>query len=266
MDRQLNLWNVAITRARSHLIVVGNRALWSERRIGAALLNAAVSVQQDSGTGSAPDELQDRLFAFLAGAGGRVTLQREVRGHLTDAVVEDSAGTGSGKTESFLIPILDHVVRAKKQGVAGMKALIIYPMNALANVQEQRLARLISAHPELSGVTAGLYTGEQSSGGRTLVSAEGLITDRRLVHDSPPDILLTNYKMLDHLLLRPDRASMWRQSAESLQYVVVDEFHALPSAGRDRAFGVECRCASVDPGAVPNRPRAVVHHPVPLGR
>ncbi len=148
-----------------------------------------------------------------------------------------TTGTGSGKTESFLIPILDHVVRAKKQGVAGMKALIIYPMNALAKDQEQRLARLISAHPELSGVTAGLYTGEQSSGGRTLVSAEGLITDRRLMHDSPPDILLTNYKMLDHLLLRPDRAAMWRQSADSLQYVVLDEFHTYDGAqGTDVAM------------------------------
>ncbi|MGV9923360.1 caspase, EACC1-associated type [Nocardia rhamnosiphila] len=92
VERQLNLWNVAITRARSHLIVVGNRGLWSERWIGAALLNAAVGVQEDSGASSAPDELQDRLSAFLAGAGGRVTLQREVRGHLTDAVVEDSGG------------------------------------------------------------------------------------------------------------------------------------------------------------------------------
>lgn len=148
-----------------------------------------------------------------------------------------TTGTGSGKTESFLIPILDHVLRAKKAGVAGMKALIIYPMNALANDQEQRLAQMITEHPELSGVTAGLYTGEQSSGGRTLVSEAGLITDRRLMHDSPPDILLTNYKMLDHMLLRSDRAAMWRQSADSLQYVVLDEFHTYDGAqGTDVAM------------------------------
>lgn len=148
-----------------------------------------------------------------------------------------TTGTGSGKTESFLIPILDHVLRAKKAGVAGMKALIIYPMNALANDQEQRLARMITAHSELAGITAGLYTGEQSSGGRTMVSSDGLITDRGLMHDSPPDILLTNYKMLDHLLLRPDRAAMWRQSAESLQYVVLDEFHTYDGAqGTDVAM------------------------------
>ncbi|MEV6324928.1 DEAD/DEAH box helicase [Nocardia sp. NPDC051787] len=148
-----------------------------------------------------------------------------------------TTGTGSGKTESFFFPILDHVLRAKKRGVAGMKALIIYPMNALANDQEQRLAGIITTNPELSGVTAGLYTGEQSSGGRTMVSADGLITDRRLMHDSPPDILLTNYKMLDHLLLRPDRAAMWRQSAQSLQYVVLDEFHTYDGAqGTDVAM------------------------------
>ncbi|MGW4364331.1 DEAD/DEAH box helicase [Nocardia takedensis] len=148
-----------------------------------------------------------------------------------------TTGTGSGKTESFLIPILDHAARAKRAGVAGMKALIIYPMNALANDQEQRLARLITAHSDLDGVTAGLYTGEQAGGGRTMVSEHGLITDRALMHDSPPDILLTNYKMLDHLLLRPDRAAMWRQSADSLQYVVLDEFHTYDGAqGTDVAM------------------------------
>ena len=44
-----------------------------------------------------------------------------------------TTGTGSGKTEAFLYPILDHVVRAKREGEAGVKALILYPMNALAN-------------------------------------------------------------------------------------------------------------------------------------
>ncbi|WP_324188684.1 MULTISPECIES: hypothetical protein [Nocardia] len=63
------------------------------------------------------------------------------------------------------------------------------------------------------------------------------------MHDSPPDILLTNYKMLDHLLLRPDRAAMWRQSAESLQYVVLDEFHTTTAP---RAPMSRCCCAGSD--------------------
>ena len=60
-----------------------------------------------------------------------------------------TTGTGSGKTEAFLHPILDHVVRANRAGVTGMKALILYPMNALANDQAQRLATLLSTTPEL---------------------------------------------------------------------------------------------------------------------
>ncbi|MFI6756076.1 DEAD/DEAH box helicase [Rhodococcus coprophilus] len=148
-----------------------------------------------------------------------------------------TTGTGSGKTEAFLYPILDHVLRAKAAGMTGMKALILYPMNALANDQAERLARLITEHPELSGVSAGLYTGEQSTGGRTKVTKEGLITDRSLMHTAPPDILLSNYKMLDHLLLHPDRADIWRLSADSLQYVVLDEFHTYDGAqGTDVAM------------------------------
>ncbi len=148
-----------------------------------------------------------------------------------------TTGTGSGKTEAFLYPILDHLLRAKTAGVTGMKALILYPMNALANDQAERLAHLITQHPELSGVTAGLYTGEQSTGGRTKVTDDGLVTDRSLMHSAPPDLLLTNYKMLDHLLLHPDRADIWRLSADSLQYVVLDEFHTYDGAqGTDVAM------------------------------
>ena len=148
-----------------------------------------------------------------------------------------TTGTGSGKTEAFLCPILDHVLRARKSGVTGMKALILYPMNALANDQAERLARLIAGDPVLTAVTAGLYTGDQPSGGRTRVSADGLITDRALMHDAPPDILLTNYKMLDHMLLHPGRADIWRLSAESLQYLVLDEFHTYDGAqGTDVAM------------------------------
>ncbi|MGO9349551.1 MAG: DEAD/DEAH box helicase [Mycobacterium sp.] len=138
-------------------------------------------------------------------------------------------GTGSGKTEAFLYPILDHVQRAKRAGVIGMKALVLYPMNALANDQALRLTRLIIENPPLAGVTAALYTGEPLPQ-RTKVTTEGLITDRAVIRDQAPDILLTNYKMLDQLLLRPADADLWRQSAHSLQYLVLDEFHTYDGA------------------------------------
>ncbi|MBB1011629.1 ATP-dependent helicase YprA (DUF1998 family) [Dietzia kunjamensis] len=146
-------------------------------------------------------------------------------------------GTGSGKTEAFLYPVLDHAVRARKQGVRGVKALLLYPMNALATDQAERLTRLLTTEPGLAGVTAGLYTGEHSGSGRTTVSSAGLITDRATMREDPPDLLLTNYKMLDQLLLRPEDADLWRISAAALQYVVLDEFHTYDAAqGTDVAL------------------------------
>ncbi|CAM3470417.1 DEAD/DEAH box helicase [Occultella aeris] len=147
-----------------------------------------------------------------------------------------TTGTGSGKTEAFLYPILDHVLRARRDGITGTKALILYPMNALANDQAQRLTRMLSSIPELATVTAALYTG-QDGPARTRVSADGLITDRAIIRDDPPDILLTNYKMLDQLLLRDTDQEIWRKSATSLQYLVLDEFHTYDGAqGTDVAM------------------------------
>nr|WP_240959851.1 DEAD/DEAH box helicase [Rhodococcus sp. HNM0563] len=140
-----------------------------------------------------------------------------------------TTGTGSGKTEAFLYPILDHVQRAKRNGVTGTKALILYPMNALANDQAGRLTEILTSNPALGGITAALYTGEAGTK-RTTVSSEGLITDREIIRDTAPDILLTNYKMLDQLLLRPADARLWKQSATSLQYLVLDEFHTYDGA------------------------------------
>ncbi|VFA81761.1 ATP-dependent helicase [Gordonia paraffinivorans] len=147
-----------------------------------------------------------------------------------------TTGTGSGKTESFLYPILDHVQRAKRNGISGTKALILYPMNALANDQAGRLAKILTDNAEFGGITAALYTGEGGAK-RTTVTSEGLITDRDIIRSSAPDILLTNYKMLDQLLLRPADADLWKQSATSLQYLVLDEFHTYDGAqGTDVAM------------------------------
>lgn len=178
--------------------------------------------------GFAPYGHQAEAFARLSSAvGGR---RRRPQPTLV------TTGTGSGKTESFLYPILDHVLRARRDGVTGTKALILYPMNALANDQALRLTQILTTHSALAGVTAALYTG-QGGPTRTTVTADGLITDRGVIRDSAPDILLTNYKMLDQLLLRRDDQDIWRQSATSLQYLVLDEFHTYDGAqGTDVAM------------------------------
>lgn len=147
-------------------------------------------------------------------------------------------GTGSGKTEAFLYPILDHVIRAKAAGDTGVKALILYPMNALANDQSRRLTELIRGHDALKGVRAAIYTGEGNTGRtRTRVTADGLISDRGTIRSDPPDILLTNYKMLDQLLLRSADQPLLAAAATSLQYLVLDEFHTYDGAqGTDVAM------------------------------
>lgn len=148
-----------------------------------------------------------------------------------------TTGTGSGKTESFLYPLLDYAVRARGAGVHGVKAIILYPMNALANDQAGRLARMIHDDPALRGVTAALYTGEHSGAPRTAMTAEGLIEDRNTIRSSVPDIILTNYKMLDQLLLRKADRPLWELSAQSLRYLVLDEFHTYNGAqGTDVAL------------------------------
>ena len=148
-----------------------------------------------------------------------------------------TTGTGSGKTESFLYPLLDYAVRARAAGVHGIKAIILYPMNALANDQAGRLARMIGETPGLRGVTAALYTGEHSGTPRTTMTDEGLIEDRNTIRSAVPDILLTNYKMLDQLLLRGADRPLWEESARSLRYLVLDEFHTYNGAqGTDVAL------------------------------
>ena len=175
-----------------------------------------------------------------------------------------TTGTGSGKTEAFLHPILDHVLRAKRDGVTGLKALLIYPMNALANDQAQRLADLITGDPTLNGVTAGLYTG-QSGPQRTKVTPDGLITDRYVMRSSAPDILLTNYKMLDQMLLREADAKIWAGSATSLRYLVLDEFHTYDGAqGTDvamllRRLGLTLKAHGMTvPDGQPDRPLGTI--------
>ncbi|MFN8075130.1 MAG: DEAD/DEAH box helicase [Kineosporiaceae bacterium] len=174
-------------------------------------------------TGFVPHRHQARAFARLDSRAGRP------RPTLV------TTGTGSGKTESFLLPVLDHARRHRAAGRRGLTAVLLYPMNALANDQARRLARLIHDEPALRGITAGLYTGDD--GGSPTMTEDALIGDRHALRADPPDILLTNYKMLDYLLLRSDDNPLWAGAADSLQYVVLDEFHTYDGAqGTDVAM------------------------------
>ena len=151
-----------------------------------------------------------------------------------------ATGTGSGKTECFLYPVLDHCARARAAGEAGIKALVIYPMNALASDQARRIAELVVTVPAFAGLRVGLYVGgnAQASGEGLIMTSRGVITDRATLRQQPPDLLLTNYKMLDYLMLRPRDRALWAGNAPTtLRYVVVDELHTFDGAqGTDLAL------------------------------
>lgn len=166
---------------------------------------------------------QQRAFERLTGEDGRSTLI--------------ATGTGSGKTECFLYPILEYCYQHR--GERGIKALIIYPMNALATDQAKRIAELIYESPELRGnVTAGMYIGGYEEKASRMMTKDRIITDHDTMLSNPPDILLTNYKMLDYLLVRPKDAILWAaNSPDTLKYIAVDELHTF-----DGAQGTDLAC------------------------
>ena len=166
---------------------------------------------------------QDTAFQRLTGDDGRSTLI--------------ATGTGSGKTECFLYPILEYCYQHR--GENGIKALIIYPMNALATDQARRIAGLIHKSPELRGnVTVGMYVGGREHTPSRMMSEDNVITDHETLLNAPPDILMTNYKMLDYLLVRPKDAGLWKDNApDTLKYIAVDELHTF-----DGAQGTDLAC------------------------
>jgi len=152
-----------------------------------------------------------------------------------------ATGTGSGKTECFLYPVLDHCARAKAAGQGGIKALVIYPMNALATDQARRFAEVIATTPAFAGLRVGLFVGGRTSKdgrGQVTMSPTSVITDRETMRADPPDILLTNYKMPDYLLIRPKDRQLWNKNRpDTLRYMVVDELHTFDGAqGTDLAL------------------------------
>jgi len=153
-----------------------------------------------------------------------------------------ATGTGSGKTECFLIPIFNHLLQEKRLGKLhrpGVRALLLYPMNALANDQLKRLRRLLGSYPE---ITFGRYTGDTPWKPKDALERfqrnypdEPLIPNelhsRTEMQAHPPHILLTNYAMLEYLLLRPEDAPFFDgDSGKYWKFIVLDEAHVYDGA------------------------------------
>lgn len=123
-----------------------------------------------------------------------------------------TTGTGSGKSLAYIIPIVNKVLEAKANGTyqPGIKAIVVYPMNALANSQLGELEKFLGT--ENRPVTFERYTGQESTEKRKAIIA------------NPPDILLTNYVMLELVLTRPHERGLVR-AAKGLWFLVLDELH-----------------------------------------
>ena len=123
-----------------------------------------------------------------------------------------TTGTGSGKSLAYIVPIVDHVLRSGSG--QGIRAIVVYPMNALANSQGEELGKFLDkGYPEgRSPVRFARYTGQE----------RGAV--REAIRSDPPDILLTNYMMLELLLTRSEDRALVR-AAQGLKFLVFDELH-----------------------------------------
>ena len=164
-----------------------------------------------------------------------------------------TTGTGSGKTNCFLYPIIDSIIKeiyeSKNGGKPfkkGIRAIFLYPMNALINDQVDSIRTLLKEFPE---ITYGFYTGEvlEDDEGNDLINnlkwytnpitkqiekvPNNEITTRTKLREEKPSILFTNYSMLEYMLIRPvDRELFSKDALSNWRYVVMDEAHTYKGA------------------------------------
>ena len=131
-----------------------------------------------------------------------------------------ATGTGSGKTEAFLFPVLNYCLKNEHNGV---QAIIIYPLKALAKDQGERIGEWLDKINESFGtnIKYGIFDGD--TGKRAASGAKSEINDKEALVKNPPNILITNYVMLERILLNPKYINVLSNS--EVKYVILDEIH-----------------------------------------
>jgi superfamily II DNA/RNA helicase len=126
-----------------------------------------------------------------------------------------TTGTGSGKSLCFFVPIVHRVLTDKREDARPRtRAIVIYPMNALANSQLEELGKFVGNVAGAPPITFARYTGQEDA------------EERARIADDPPDILLTNFMMLELLMTRQDEVD--RRVIDhcvGLRFLVLDELH-----------------------------------------
>jgi DEAD/DEAH box helicase domain-containing protein len=139
-----------------------------------------------------------------------------------------TSGTGSGKTECFMVPILNDLASEFEQvgtPLVGVRALFVYPLNALINSQRDRLRAWTDSYGD--GVRFCLYNGntaESKHEDQGTIANE--ILTRKVMRDKPAPILLTNSTMLEYMLVRQIDEPIVQKSQGKLRWIVLDEAHS----------------------------------------
>ncbi len=162
-----------------------------------------------------------------------------------------TTGTGSGKSLAFFLPIIDHILKAKElDSGPHTRAIVIYPMNALANSQLEELDKFLAGYPEgKQPFTVARYTGQESK------------AEREVIANNPPDILLTNFMMLELILTRyEDTDRRVVEHCSGLKFLVLDELHTYRGRqGADVALLVRrppCPAATILTTEIERLPRS----------
>jgi ATP-dependent helicase YprA (DUF1998 family) len=141
-----------------------------------------------------------------------------------------TSGTGSGKTECFMVPMLTDLLRQSPAGRRrGVQAIVLYPLNALIDSQRERLGEWIAPLP--GRITYALYNRHLKE---TLPPHEwpggGMVPDRKRLREDPPSILVTNTTMLEYMLMRVQDGPILERSQGTLRWIVLDEAHSYVGA------------------------------------
>ena len=137
-----------------------------------------------------------------------------------------SSGTGSGKTECFLIPLLHDLAKetTKSGRLSGIRAIALYPLNALIASQEERLREWTA--PFAGKIRFGLYNSNMPSDAKSGTAPPEQVIDRRTLRQDPPPILVTNITMLEYMTVRREDRPMIEASKGKLRWIILDEAHS----------------------------------------
>ena len=124
-----------------------------------------------------------------------------------------TSGTGSGKSLTFLATIFNDLFNRGFEKKKGVNAILVYPMNALINSQFEEIKKYANAYGEDFPITFAQYTGQEG------------VDIREKIKTDQPDIILTNYMMLELIMTRQSEKWLRDSIKENLKYLVYDELH-----------------------------------------